>query len=78
VAWIARDDIADVVVSVLVGDDHDGQTYDMTGPEALTLSETAEILGQVIGRTISYHQETLAEARASRASSGAPDWEIDG
>jgi len=31
VAWVARDDIADVVVAVLLGEGHDGQTYDMTG-----------------------------------------------
>jgi NAD(P)H dehydrogenase (quinone) len=78
VAWVARDDIADVAVSVLLGEGHDGRTYDMTGPEALTMAETAAILGRVTGRPISYLEETLKEARASRAPTGAPDWEIVG
>jgi NAD(P)H dehydrogenase (quinone) len=78
VAWVTRDDIADVVVSALLGSSHDGQTYDMTGPQALTLGETAEILGRVSGRAVSYHEETMEEARASRAPTGAPDWEIEG
>jgi NAD(P)H dehydrogenase (quinone) len=78
VAWVARDDIADVVVAVLLGDGYDGETYDMTGPEALTMAETAETLGRVTSRPISYHEETPEEARASRAPTGAPAWEIEG
>jgi len=80
VAAVARDDIADVAVAVLAEADgrHDGRTYDMTGPEALTMAEVAEQLSGVTGRTITYHAETLEEAYASRASYGAPDWEVDG
>jgi NAD(P)H dehydrogenase (quinone) len=80
VAAVTRDDIADVAAVVLVeeGVRHDGRTYDMTGPEALTVAEVAEQLSEVAGRTITYHAETLEEAYASRASYGAPDWEVDG
>ena len=34
VGAVARDDVAEVVVAVLLGEGHDGQTYDVTGPEA--------------------------------------------
>jgi uncharacterized protein YbjT (DUF2867 family) len=80
VAAVARDDIADVAVAVLAedGGGHDGRTYDMTGPEALTLAEAAEELSRVAGRPIAYQNETLEEAYASRASYGAPDWEVAG
>jgi NAD(P)H dehydrogenase (quinone) len=78
VAPVARDDIADVGVAVLVGDGHAGQTYDLTGPEALTLSEVAETLSKVAGREVRFVDETMEEARASRASSGEPDWVIEG
>jgi NAD(P)H dehydrogenase (quinone) len=83
VAAVARDDIADAAVAVLLGDGgdparHDGRGYDMTGPEALTLAEIAEELSRVAGRPISYQEETVEEAYASRASYGAPDWEVDG
>jgi len=79
-AAVARDDIADVAVAVLLdeGGRHDGRTYDMTGPEALSLDEVAEELSRVSGRTITYQAETLEEAYASRASYGAPDWEVAG
>ena len=43
----ARDDIADVAVLGDAGDGHDGRTYDMTGPEALTMAEAAEELSRV-------------------------------
>jgi NAD(P)H dehydrogenase (quinone) len=79
VAAVTRDDIADVAVAVLLDDGaHDGRTYDMTGPEALTMAEIAEELSQVAGRPIAYHNETLEEAYASRAHYGAPDWEVAG
>jgi NAD(P)H dehydrogenase (quinone) len=80
VAAVARDDIADVAVAVLTGDagGHDGRTYDMTGPEALTMAEIAEELSRASGRAVGYHAETLEEAYASRAAYGAPDWEVAG
>jgi NAD(P)H dehydrogenase (quinone) len=80
VAAVARDDIADAAVAVLLdeGDRHDGRAYDMTGPEALTLGEVAEELSRFAGRTIAYHAETMEEAYASRASYGAPDWQVAG
>src|SRR5918994_231537 len=79
-AAVARDDIADVAVAVLLdeGGRHDGRTYDMTGPEALSLDEVAEELSRASGRTITYQAETLEEAYASRASYGAPDWVVAG
>jgi NAD(P)H dehydrogenase (quinone) len=79
VAAVTRDDIADVAVAVLEGgDDHTGRTYDLTGPEALTMAEVAEQLTAFAGRPITYHAETLEEAYASRAHYGAPDWEVAG
>jgi NAD(P)H dehydrogenase (quinone) len=80
VAAVARDDIADVAVAVLLddGDGHDGRTYDVAGPSALTMAEVAEELSRSAGRPIAYHSETLEEAYASRASYGAPDWQVDG
>jgi NAD(P)H dehydrogenase (quinone) len=78
IAFVARDDIADVAVAVLLSDEHDGETLELTGPEAVTLAEAAVELSRASGRTITYEVETLDEARASRAPSGAPDWEIEG
>jgi NAD(P)H dehydrogenase (quinone) len=78
VAAVARDDIADVAVAVLLGDGHDGRTYDLTGPAAFTLQQAAEELSRASGRAVTYHAETLDEAYASRAGYGAPHWEVTG
>lgn len=78
VAAVARDDVADVAVGVLTTEGHDGQAYDLTGPQAFTLAEAADELSRAWGRSITYESETLEEARASRASSGAEAWEIEG
>jgi NAD(P)H dehydrogenase (quinone) len=76
VAWIARDDIADVIVASMTGSDHAGQTYNITGPVALSMRETAEQLSTVIGRKISYHLQTPREARTCRNMSRMINHEI--
>jgi NAD(P)H dehydrogenase (quinone) len=77
-AAVARDDIADVAVEALLSDAHAGASYDLTGPETLSIAEAAAILTRVTGREVTYVEETLEEARESRRPSGAPDWEIEG
>lgn len=78
VSLVARDDVADVVAAILTGAAHDGQVYDVTGREALTMSEVAALLAEHAGKPISYKAETLEEAWASRAAYGAPDWQVEG
>jgi NAD(P)H dehydrogenase (quinone) len=78
VAAVAQDDIADVAAAVLTDPAvHAGATYDLTGPQELTLAEVAATLTAVTGRQVTYRDETLEEAHASRASYGAPDWQVD-
>jgi NAD(P)H dehydrogenase (quinone) len=78
VAAVARDDIAASAAAVLTGAGHEHKTYVMTGPEAFTLAGAAERVSRAAGRPVSYVEETLEEARESRAPSGAPAWEIEG
>ena len=78
VAMVAQDDIADAAVAVLRDPaPHAGRTYDLTGPEELTLTEVAAVLSAVTGRAVTYVPETLEEAFASRAAYGAPDWQVE-
>ncbi|GAA2103435.1 SDR family oxidoreductase [Microlunatus panaciterrae] len=78
VAAVAHRDVADVAVTVLTGRGHDGQSYDVTGPEAITLADAAQTISRVSGLTVRYEEETLEEAYASRAQFGAPRFEVDG
>jgi uncharacterized protein YbjT (DUF2867 family) len=76
-AWVTRDDLADVAVAVLTQSGHEGRTYDVTGPEALTYAEVAEQLSLVTGRRISYQAVTPQEARAMRMISGLDKYEAE-
>lgn len=78
VAFVARDDVADVAVEVLTGAGHAGRTYSLTGAVALPLAEAARIMSEVTGREVVYRDETIEEAYESRAHFGAPDWEVEG
>ena len=77
IAWVSRDDIADVAVEVLIGSGHDGASYDITGSRALTLAEAAEEFSRVTGLPASYRAETLDEARASRMQYNPSEWELE-
>jgi NAD(P)H dehydrogenase (quinone) len=76
VAWVARADVARLGAVLLTEPGHEGQIYDVSGPHAIDLFETARILTRATRRAITYHAETIDEARTSRA--GHPDWLIDG
>ncbi|MFC5676600.1 SDR family oxidoreductase [Aeromicrobium endophyticum] len=78
VAAVSQRDVGAVVAHVLQDPrDHVGRTYDLTGPEALTFDDVAQITSRITGRPFSFVDETLDEARASRAHYGAPDWQVD-
>ncbi|WP_375001487.1 SDR family oxidoreductase [Aeromicrobium sp. CTD01-1L150] len=78
VATVSQHDVAAVAATVLTSPDgHVDTTYDLTGPEALTLTEIARRLSEVTGREHTYVEETLEQARASRAPYRAPDWQLD-
>ena len=76
-AWVTRDDIADATVAVLTGCRKEGCTYDLTGPEALTMAETAERLSAAVGRPISYQAQTAEEARITRSTSRLEKFEAE-
>ncbi|MFA0849039.1 SDR family oxidoreductase [Curtobacterium sp. WHRI 8282] len=77
-AAVARADVARVATAVLHDPDaHRDQTYELTGPEAITLAQAAAIVSEVRGRTVSYHPETLDEAYASRARWNPEPWQAD-
>jgi NAD(P)H dehydrogenase (quinone) len=75
---VARDDIADVAVAVLLADGHERATYDITGGALHTMAEYAAELSEVSGREVTFEDETIEQAWQSRASYGAPDWEVEG
>lgn len=77
-APVARADVARCAAAVLQDPAaHRGRTYELTGRESLTMAEVAATIAAATGSDVSFHDETVEEAYASRASYGAPDWQVD-
>lgn len=78
VSAVAREDVA-AVAAVILQDPtaHTGRSYDLTGPEALTFTEIADLISWLTGRTVRYLDETIEEAYASRAVHHPEPWQAD-
>jgi NAD(P)H dehydrogenase (quinone) len=77
-AMVARADVARVALAVLQDPAaHLDATYQITGGEAITLAEAAAVLTAVRGTPVTFHDETVPEAYASRRRWPAPDWQYD-
>jgi NAD(P)H dehydrogenase (quinone) len=53
-AFMARSDIAEAAIAILLQDRHAGTTYDLTGPELLTYRQVAEIVSGVTRTPLDY------------------------
>ncbi|GAA1973929.1 hypothetical protein [Amycolatopsis minnesotensis] len=62
VAWIDTRDIAAVAVRTLLEDGHDGKTYELSGPAALSLPRTAELLSVAVGKTVAHQDISIEDA----------------
>jgi uncharacterized protein YbjT (DUF2867 family) len=71
-------DIAAVAATALTESGHEGKTYDVTGPEALTHAEMASQLSETLGRRISFVDVSEAAMRDALLSLGMPEWQVDG
>lgn len=69
-------DINAVAARALTSVGHEGKTYVITGPEALTSQQAAEKLSAVLGRKIQYVDVPLSAAADSMRKSGMPEWNV--
>ena len=71
-------DIAAIAVKSLIDEDkHKNKTYLITGPEALSYHQVAEVLSNATGRKISYVNISEEEAKAAMKEIGMSDWLIN-
>jgi len=69
-------DISAVAAKVLTTSGHEGKTYVITGPEALTFHQVAERLSSVLGRNIQYVDVPLSAAADEMRKLRIPEWDI--
>jgi NAD(P)H dehydrogenase (quinone) len=77
VSWVGREEIAEAAAKLLVSDTPLLGTFQMTGPSALSLSETATLLSSLKHRPFRYEDEPVDAAKAWRSKLGVPAWEVD-
>jgi uncharacterized protein YbjT (DUF2867 family) len=67
-------DIIDVAVAVLTGDGHEGQSYILTGPAAISFHDVATTFSAVLGTEITYVPVPGKAALQSMTGMGFPEW----
>jgi uncharacterized protein YbjT (DUF2867 family) len=77
IASIDVGDIAEIAAKVLTGPGHEGKTYPLTGPEALTMAEVAAKLSAATGKSIRYVNVPPEAARQAQLAAGMPPYLAD-
>jgi uncharacterized protein YbjT (DUF2867 family) len=72
IPYIDARDIAAVAAVILTKPGHDGKKYVITGSEALSYRQAAEIIGRTIGKPLRFVDETPEQSRARRQREGYP------
>lgn len=67
-------DIAAVAAVVLTSNGHEGQTYEITGPEALSFEEVADQFSSTLGMPVRYVRTSFEESRQHMIESGMEEW----
>jgi uncharacterized protein YbjT (DUF2867 family) len=72
VSWVSTEDIAAVAAIALTESGHEGKRYVQLGPEPLTLTQVAEHISWVTGRTIKYVETDHTPIRSELIAAGIP------
>jgi uncharacterized protein YbjT (DUF2867 family) len=71
-SFVDAEDIAAVAVAALTEDEHVGQTYELSGPRALSIAEALALISEATGRTVRYAPLTAEEFVAQLIADGWP------
>ncbi|MDL2404978.1 NmrA family NAD(P)-binding protein [Rhizobium calliandrae] len=70
--FVDADDLADVAVEALTNPRHRNQTYELTGPRALTFREAVSEIAAASGRAIEYETAPVDAFTAELTAAGLP------
>lgn len=70
-------DVAEVIRLVLTDDAHLNKSYNLTGPEALSLAQAAEKFSSVLGRDVRYVPQSVEDFRKVLTHVGLPEWRVN-
>jgi uncharacterized protein YbjT (DUF2867 family) len=75
--FVDADDIADVATAALTQDGHAGETYELTGPRALTFAQAVEEIAACSGRQIAFVEVPMEAYAAAARAEGVPADVVD-
>jgi uncharacterized protein YbjT (DUF2867 family) len=67
-------DIAAVAVAALTGPGHEGETYEITGPRAISYHDVAAALSAALGKPVRYVDVPPEAALDAMLKAGMPEW----
>jgi uncharacterized protein YbjT (DUF2867 family) len=76
VSFLDVGDIAGVAAKALLGGEHDGKTYELNGPEAVTYSQLADKISRQTGGAAQYVDIPLEAQRKAMLDQGMPEWQV--
>jgi uncharacterized protein YbjT (DUF2867 family) len=76
ISYLDVRDIAVVATKALQGGEHDGKTYELNGPEALTCAEVAEKISKQAGVAARYVDIAEEAQRKAMLDQGMPEWQV--
>ena len=76
ISYVDVRDIAAVAAEALRGSAHDGKTYELNGPEALTCAEVAEKISRHAGIRARYVDIPAEAQRKAMLDQGMPEWQV--
>jgi uncharacterized protein YbjT (DUF2867 family) len=77
VSFLDVKDIAAVAAKALQGSAHDGKTYELNGPEALTYPELADKISRQTGVAARYVDIPVDAQRKAMLDQGMPEWQVN-
>jgi uncharacterized protein YbjT (DUF2867 family) len=77
ISFVDPRDVADVAAEALTRPHHDGATYTLTGPEAITFEHIAAQLAAATGRPVTYVGVSDGDARQAMIADGLPPMVAD-
>jgi len=76
VSYVSISDVSQAIVETLLDERHAGKIYNLTGPEALSCDEIAQILSKMCEKTITYEKKAPETFQMELEQQGLPNWAV--
>ena len=77
VSYVDARDVSAVAFRALTEDGHEGQAYEITGPDALSYHDMARLFSSALGKEVKYVDVPMEAARSSMLGMGMQKWLVD-